>query len=113
ADGTVNAYGSGGYYFADKSPKGLADELGSYVALGYKAVKMKVGRLDPAGEEARIRAARETIGPDVLLMLDANNAWQDLPTALRYMERYERYAPYWIEEPFGPDDIDNHAKLAA
>lgn len=113
ADGTVNAYGSGGYYFADKGPEGLAEELSSYVALGYKAVKMKVGRLDLAGEEARIRAAREAIGPDVLLMLDANNAWQDLPTALRYMERYERYAPYWIEEPFGPDDIDNHAKLAA
>ena len=45
-------------------------------------------------------------------MLDANNAWSDLPTALRYMERYEPYDPYWIEEPFSPDDIDNHARLA-
>ena len=45
-------------------------------------------------------------------MLDANNAWADLPTALRYMERFEDYDPYWIEEPFGPDDIENHARLA-
>jgi L-alanine-DL-glutamate epimerase-like enolase superfamily enzyme len=45
-------------------------------------------------------------------MLDANNAWSDLPTALQFMARYEPYDPYWIEEPFGPDDIDNHAKLA-
>jgi L-alanine-DL-glutamate epimerase-like enolase superfamily enzyme len=45
-------------------------------------------------------------------MLDANNAWRDLPTAMRYMERFERYDPYWIEEPFFPDDIDNHARLA-
>jgi len=46
-------------------------------------------------------------------MLDANNAWKDLPTALRYVRIYQRYDPYWIEEPFSPDDIDNHARLAA
>jgi len=46
-------------------------------------------------------------------MLDANNAWADLPTALLYCERFEPYSPYWVEEPFSPDDIDNHAKLAA
>jgi L-alanine-DL-glutamate epimerase-like enolase superfamily enzyme len=45
-------------------------------------------------------------------MLDANNAWRDLPTALRYVERFEPYNPYWIEEPFLPDDLANHAKLA-
>jgi L-alanine-DL-glutamate epimerase-like enolase superfamily enzyme len=52
------------------------------------------------------------VGPEVDLMLDANNAWRDLPTAMRYMERFERYDPYWIEEPFFPDDIENHARLA-
>jgi L-alanine-DL-glutamate epimerase-like enolase superfamily enzyme len=46
-------------------------------------------------------------------MLDANNAWADLPTALGYCKRFEKYDPYWIEEPFSPDDIDNHSKLAA
>lgn len=45
-------------------------------------------------------------------MLDANNAWSDLPSALRAVERIEQYDPYWIEEPFSPDDIDNHARLA-
>ncbi len=44
-------------------------------------------------------------------MLDANNAWRDLPTALEYVRRYEPYDPYWIEEPFSVDDIDNHARL--
>ncbi|MCP3055864.1 mandelate racemase/muconate lactonizing enzyme family protein [Aurantimonas marianensis] len=109
---SVPAYASGGYYLDGKSPQALGEELASYVAMGFKAVKMKVGRLDPSGEEARIAAAREAIGPDVLLMLDANNAWRDLPTALRYMDRYEAYDPYWIEEPFSPDDIANHARLA-
>ncbi len=110
---TVPAYASGGYYLEGKTPEKLGEELASYVALGFKAVKMKVGRLSPPEEEARIAAARKAIGPDVLLMLDANNAWSDVPTALRYIDRYVDYDPYWIEEPFSPDQIDAHADLAA
>lgn len=108
----VVAYASGGYYLEGKTPEKLGAEMAAYVALGFKAVKMKVGRLSPAEEEARVRAARNAIGPDILLTLDANNAWQDLPTALEHLRRYEKYDPYWIEEPFGPDDIDSHARLA-
>ena len=108
----VPAYASGGYYLAGKTPKMLGEELKGYVARGFKAVKMKVGRLSPHEEEERIAAARDAVGPDVHLMLDANNAWNDVPTALTYMKRYEPYDPYWMEEPFSPDDIDSHAKLA-
>ncbi len=110
---TVPAYASGGYYLDGKTPEMLGEEMAGYVALGLDAVKMKVGRGDPKSEEARIAAARKAIGPDVLLMLDANNAWSDVPTALRFIERYAPYDPYWVEEPFNPDQIDNHAKLAA
>jgi L-alanine-DL-glutamate epimerase-like enolase superfamily enzyme len=110
----VPAYASGGYYLPGKTPEMLADEQEKYVRQGFKAVKIKVGRHEDLGaERARIEAVRERIGPDVLLMLDANNAWSDLPTALRFMRVYEDYDPYWIEEPFGPDDIENHARLAA
>jgi len=79
----VLAYASGGYYLDGKTPRHLGKELVSYVRQGFKAVKIKVGRLTLAEEEDRIRAAREAIGPDVILMLDANNAWADLPTALQ------------------------------
>ncbi|MDA0567380.1 mandelate racemase/muconate lactonizing enzyme family protein [Streptomonospora sp. S1-112] len=109
---SVPAYASGGYYLDGKTPQMLGEELAGYVAQGFGAVKMKVGRLSPAEEEARVAAARAAIGPDVLLMLDANNAWSDLPTALRAVERLAPYDPYWIEEPFSPDDIANHARLA-
>lgn len=109
----VPSYASGGYYLDGKTPRHLGEECAAYVDQGFKAVKIKVGRHTPAEEEARVRAARESIGPDVHLMLDANNAWADLPTALLYCDRFEEYRPYWIEEPFSPDDIDNHAKLAA
>ncbi len=111
-DDAVPAYASGGYYLEGKTPKKLGEEMAAYVKAGFRAVKMKVGRLSTKEEEARVKAAREAIGPEVELMLDANNAWHDLPTAMRYMERFELYDPYWIEEPFFPDDIDNHARLA-
>ena len=109
---TVPAYASGGYYLEGKTPDKLGQEMASYVKMGFKAVKMKVGRGDLKTEEARICAVREAIGDDIILTLDANNAWQDLSTAMEYMKRYEPSNPYWIEEPFSPDDIENHAELA-
>lgn len=113
AHNAVPAYASGGYYLDGKTTGKLGEEMACFVASGFKAVKMKVGRLSVADEEERVRIAREAIGPDVLLMLDANNAWDDLPTALLYCKRFEKYDPYWIEEPFGPDDVDNHSRLSA
>ena len=111
-DDRVPAYASGGYYLEGKTPAKLGQEMESYVKQGFKAVKMKVGRLSPAQEEARVKAARKAIGGDILLTLDANNAWRDLPTALEYVRRFEAFNPYWIEEPFSPDAIDLHAALA-
>lgn len=108
----VPAYASGGYYVDGKTAKMVGDEMESYARQGFKAVKMKTGRLSAKEEEERVAAARAAIGPDVLLMLDANNAWHDLPTALEYLRRIEKYNPYFIEEPFSPDAIDLHARLA-
>ena len=109
---TVPAYASGGYYLDAKTPQMLGDEMASYVEMGFKAVKMKAGRLSPADDEARVRAAREAIGPDIELMIDINNGWRDVTEALQFVRRFEQYDPYFIEEPFSPDDVDNHARLA-
>lgn len=108
----VPAYASGGYYLPGKTPDKLAAEMAGHVAEGFRAVKMKVGLESVANERKRIAAVREAIGEDVRLMLDANNAWRDLPTALEYLRAFEPYHPFWIEEPFSPDDIENHARLA-
>jgi len=108
----VPAYASGGYYLDGKTPEMLGEEMAHYVSLGFKAVKMKTGRLSPREEEARVAAAREAIGSDVELMLDVNNGWSDVTEALRYVRRFERYAPSFVEEPFLVDDIDSHARLA-
>jgi len=109
---SVPAYASGGYYLNGKTPDMLAAEMAGYVDAGYTAVKMKIGKGSLREEESRVAAVRERIGGDVVLMLDANNAWSDLQTALRFVRMYEKYDPYFVEEPFSPDDIDNHARLA-
>jgi L-alanine-DL-glutamate epimerase-like enolase superfamily enzyme len=108
----VPAYGSGGYYLPGKSNADLADEVRAFVSAGHRAVKIKTGRLGPTQEAERLRIVREAVGPEIEVMLDANNAWPDLPTAVQYMRRLDEFHPYWIEEPFLPDDIDNHAALA-
>lgn len=109
---TVPAYASGGYYRDGKTPADLGEEMRAHVGSGFSAVKMKIGRLDPAEDAERLAAVRDAVGPDVLVMLDLNNGWRDVPQALRALRHWEPYDPYWIEEPFSPDDITNHARLA-
>ncbi len=108
----VPGYASGGYYLPGKTTDDLAQEMSDHVKQGFKAVKIKVGLESVANERKRLAAVREAIGDDTRLMLDANNAWRDLPTALEYMRCFEPFNPFWIEEPFSPDDIDNHARLS-
>ena len=105
-------YASGGYYRPGKTVADLADEMGGYVEAGFKAMKMKVGLRSMTEEVARVQAVRERIGPDIKLFMDANNAWPDLFTALPFLRRFEPFFPAWIEEPFSPDDIESHARLA-
>lgn len=108
---SVRGYASGGYYLPGKTPQDLAAEVQGFIELGFDAVKIKVGLLSPREEEARLAAIRDLVGYDVLLMLDISNAWRDIETAMRFAAIYEKYDPYFFEEPFLPDDLDNHARL--
>jgi L-fuconate dehydratase len=80
-------------------------------ARGWRAMKMKVG--GPLGDDVR-RAAliRAEIGPDALLMMDANQVW-DVEEAIDAMARLAEFDPYWIEEPTHADDVLGHARIAA
>lgn len=109
---TVPAYASGGYYVEGKTAAMVGEEMAGYVSHGFNSVKMKTGRLSPQAEVERLKAAREAVGPDVELMLDCNNGWADTVQAMQYLRRFERYDPFFIEEPFSPDDIESHARLA-
>jgi D-arabinonate dehydratase len=101
----VPAYASGGYYREGKGLDGLAAEVGRYAENGFTSFKIKVGRLDPIEDAERVRVARETIGPNARLALDANNAWRDAASAIAAVRRFEPYDVWWIEEPVSPDAI--------
>ena len=108
----VPCYASGGYYWDDvDASKYIAEELEGYVAAGFTAVKIKVGRLPLPEEMKRARAARQAIGPDIILMMDANNAWPDAAAAIPAINALAEVNPFWIEEPLMPDDRRGHATI--
>ncbi|UQU61830.1 fuconate dehydratase [Couchioplanes caeruleus] len=76
---------------------------------GWRAMKMKVGG-DLADDERRARVIRAEIGPDALLMMDANQVW-DVDEAIARMATLAAADPYWIEEPTHPDDVLGHARI--
>lgn len=108
----VPAYASGGYYAEGKGLKELAAECEGYLALGFRAVKIKVGRLSPAEDARRLEAVRRAVGEEVEIFLDANNAWADATDAVAAVRHFEPYNPGWIEEPLLPDDVEGHAAVA-
>lgn len=77
---------------------------------GWRAVKMKVGG-PPEDDLRRARIIRAEIGPDALLMMDANQVW-DVDEAITAMAALAEVDPYWIEEPTHADDVLGHARIA-
>lgn len=92
------------------SPSALGQELSDLKGDGFEWFKIKVGRENLSEEIARLEATREAIGDDAKLLLDANQVW-DLPEAIRRAQAFERFNPYWLEEPMLPEDIQGHAAL--
>ncbi|MFE5339486.1 enolase C-terminal domain-like protein [Isoptericola sp. NPDC056578] len=79
------------------------------VDAGYRHVKLKVGaRLED--DVRRLGIAREELGPDLTLMIDANQVW-DVPEAIEWVRALQRFDPLWIEEPTSPDDVLGHAAV--
>ena len=77
------------------------------IADGFTQIKLKVGA-DLADDIRRMRAAREAVGPDVRIAIDANQRW-DVMQAVAWIRELERFDPYWIEEPTSPDDVLGHS----
>ncbi|HET9114691.1 MAG TPA: enolase C-terminal domain-like protein [Gaiellaceae bacterium] len=99
----VPIYGSGG--FTSYSIERLCEQLGGWAAAGIPRVKMKLGR-EPENDPVRLDAAREAIGDDVELYVDANGAFAR-KEALAWAERYaESWDVKWFEEPVSSDDLD-------
>ena len=76
---------------------------------GFRHVKMKVGH-DLEDDIRRLTIAREECGPDVRLMIDANQVWE-VDQAIDWVRRLAFVELWFIEEPTSPDDIEGHRRI--
>lgn len=104
------AYASGGWADVD----GIGAQLQSYVDRGFWAVKMRVGVMDEKVDHsiARVRAAREALGPNIKIMADAHGTYS-VPEAKRFCRGVEDADLYWFEEPVSPDNKHGTAEVRA
>lgn len=92
--------------YDDEKLRRLAQEA---VDAGFSHIKLKVGR-DLQDDIRRVRIAREVLGPDRALMIDANQVW-DVDTAIDWLGHLAFAKPWFIEEPTSPDDIEGHRRI--
>ncbi|HJP11953.1 MAG: uroporphyrinogen decarboxylase [Proteobacteria bacterium] len=83
-----------------------------FLAQGFQAIKMKVGRPVLDEDVSRVGAMREFLGSDFPLMVDANMRWS-AREAEHAAKALAPMGPYWLEEPTIPDDIEGHARVAS
>jgi len=79
------------------------------VDAGFSHIKLKVGR-DLEDDIRRVTVAREVLGPDRHLMIDANQVWE-VSEAIDWVKQLAFAKPWFIEEPTSPDDIEGHRKI--
>ncbi len=92
--------------YSDSKLRRLCQEA---VDQGYRHVKLKVGA-NLEEDVRRCSIAREVIGPDRALMIDANQVW-DVDRAIGWTNALARFDILWIEEPTSPDDVLGHAAI--
>jgi len=107
----VPVYIAGGYYEEGKGLKELAEEMEESVGMGANAIKMKIGGAPINEDVERVRVVRETVGPDVKVMVDANCAYRHYE-AIEIARKMEPYDVFWFEEPVNPDDYKGHQLIS-
>jgi L-alanine-DL-glutamate epimerase-like enolase superfamily enzyme len=98
----IPVYGSGG--FTSYSSDQLQHQLVGWVRDGITRVKMKIGR-HPVDDLARVKVAREAIGPKTELFVDANGAYHR-KQALHFADAFAKHGVAWFEEPVSSDDLE-------
>jgi D-galactarolactone cycloisomerase len=107
----VEVYASGLYY-DETGERSLDEEAEAYRASGFRAVKMKIGRASLVEDRRRVAAVRRALGGDVLLLADANQAY-DTEAAREMGAVLADSGAYWFEEPLPMDRTEGYRALAS
>ncbi len=107
---TVKCYAS---VLWPEGPDRVAASARAFLEQGYQAVKYGWAPMgpDPELDEVLVAAARDALGGEVNLMVDAGRAW-DAQTVLERVSRFQKYDIFWLEEPLHPYDLDGYRKLS-
>ena len=104
----IRAYATGLYFSDSKTlTDDLCNEAMEYVNEGFKSIKMKVG-LNIKSDVNNVKAVRNTIGPDIELMIDSNHAYS-YDEALKLSKKLEDQDIKWFEEPLSPEFYDQYS----
>src|SRR5438477_3013431 len=106
----IPAYNSKGLGIMPLAP--LAKEASELVAEGFRAVKLRMGRPEARDDLEALRAVKQAIGPDIVLMVDFNQALSVAEALQRGRMLDDEDGVYWIEEPIRADDFAGAARLA-
>jgi L-alanine-DL-glutamate epimerase-like enolase superfamily enzyme len=86
------------------APARCAEIARGFIERGFRGLKLWVSSPDPKHEAARVAAVRSAVGPDIALMIDANQVYRP-DQAVRVAERLAEYRPEWFEDPVHKDDL--------
>jgi L-alanine-DL-glutamate epimerase-like enolase superfamily enzyme len=107
----VPTYASGGLWLGHTADA-LQAEAADFVARGFRAMKIRLGKPDPREDVARVAALRAAVGPDIALMADANQQLS-VSEAIRLGRMLEEFNLTWFEEPVICHDHAGEAAVAA
>ncbi|MBW7461424.1 mandelate racemase/muconate lactonizing enzyme family protein, partial [Paenibacillus sepulcri] len=106
----IPAYAMAGWYY--DTEKEYVQKCVDAAEEGFRAVKLKVGKTSLEDDLHRIRIVQKELGSDIRIMIDANQAFDEME-ALRRGKAYEELGVYWYEEPMIPQYKESQARLAA
>jgi len=108
---SVDVYASGGLWLS-LSIDELVEEARAFLADGFRAMKIRVGKKRIDEDVERVASVRDAIGPGVALMADANQGFT-ASHAIRLGRRLEEFGLDWFEEPVPAWNLEGHAAVAA
>ena len=103
----IKAY-AGGISLGFQEPAALVDEARQHLAVGYKALKLRLGD-NPKDDLARVTAIRQAFGDDLVILTDANTGYT-VEDARRVMPGLDANNVAWLEEPFPAHDYRSYAE---
>ena len=105
----VKTYASGGLWLSASIDE-LTAEAQHFIDMGFRSMKIRLGSPKVAQDVERVRVVRETIGPDIELLSDANQALT-VKQAIRLGNALEEFDLGWFEEPVAYNDLEGHAQI--